>query len=270
MTSARRLAMIVMALPVFEGMLGRHQVPVVQDLINRFFTYLAEGALYAVLCFTLYLAIEPFVRRTWPKVLIAWTRLLGGGFRDPMVGRSLLYGAAMLGVTRLASILKQPLEAMLGDAPGLPALVNGYAVASGRVALADIAAQLPNSMFNGLFFLTLLVVVRMVGRRAWLSYLVLSAITAFFMAQSFSSLSTGFMLSIPIAILWTTILVRVGMLAFFFGLFLQNTLSILPMTLDTSQAYSSTSMLSMLGMVVLLVLALGSALGGRSLLRDET
>ena len=41
-----------------------------------------------------YLAVEPFVRRRWPHLLIAWTRLLSGGYRDPLIGAQLLTGGA--------------------------------------------------------------------------------------------------------------------------------------------------------------------------------
>src|SRR5262249_60416876 len=33
----------------------------------------------------LYLALEPYLRRSWPHALIGWTRLISGGLRDPLV-----------------------------------------------------------------------------------------------------------------------------------------------------------------------------------------
>ena len=36
------------------------------------------------------IAIQPFVRRYLPEVLISWSCLLGGRYRDPRVGRDLL------------------------------------------------------------------------------------------------------------------------------------------------------------------------------------
>ncbi len=41
-----------------------------------------------------YIAAEPLVRRRWPRMLIGWSRVLAGRFRDPMVGRDLLAGLA--------------------------------------------------------------------------------------------------------------------------------------------------------------------------------
>lgn len=41
----------------------------------------------------MYLALEPYVRRYWPQVLISWTRVVQGQFRDRLVGRELLIGS---------------------------------------------------------------------------------------------------------------------------------------------------------------------------------
>lgn len=42
-----------------------------------------------------YLALEPYVRKWWPRCLIASNRLLDGGWRDPLVGRDLLVGVSL-------------------------------------------------------------------------------------------------------------------------------------------------------------------------------
>jgi hypothetical protein len=42
-----------------------------------------------------YLALEPYVRKLWPKALISWSRILAGRFRDPMVGRDILAGVTL-------------------------------------------------------------------------------------------------------------------------------------------------------------------------------
>lgn len=40
-----------------------------------------------------YMAMEPAMRRRWAKLLISWSRLMSGRFRDPLVGRDILIGA---------------------------------------------------------------------------------------------------------------------------------------------------------------------------------
>jgi hypothetical protein len=39
-----------------------------------------------------YLALEPYIRRTWPELLVSWARILSGEFTDPLVGRDLIFG----------------------------------------------------------------------------------------------------------------------------------------------------------------------------------
>ena len=52
-----------------------------------------EGALHlSVRVILLYLALEPFVRRRWPRLLVGWNRLLSGRLRDDSVGREILCG----------------------------------------------------------------------------------------------------------------------------------------------------------------------------------
>jgi hypothetical protein len=69
---------------------------------------LSWGLLVAGFCWLGYLAAEPLLRRRWPDVLVTWTRLLAGEFRDPLVGRDLLVGCSvgpLLAVIALASLL---------------------------------------------------------------------------------------------------------------------------------------------------------------------
>src|SRR5260370_25419213 len=39
-----------------------------------------------------YIALEPVVRRLWPRTLISWTRVLAGRWKDPLVARDVLIG----------------------------------------------------------------------------------------------------------------------------------------------------------------------------------
>jgi hypothetical protein len=48
-----------------------------------------------------YVAIEPYVRRLWPDMLVGWARLVSGRVRDPLVGRDVVIG----GVAGLALCL---------------------------------------------------------------------------------------------------------------------------------------------------------------------
>ena len=66
----------------------------------------------------LYMALEPFVRRRWPNLIISWSRLVAGDFRDPMVGRDILIGG-MLGFCHTLAIYLVTWIRMLYEGSGL-------------------------------------------------------------------------------------------------------------------------------------------------------
>lgn len=91
---ARRLAGVALLLPVIGWVFGAHHVPDVGIEQGRLFETVAQSLFGAGMLWVFYLAAEPYVRRSWPHILITWSRLLGGRFRDALVGRDLLVGAA--------------------------------------------------------------------------------------------------------------------------------------------------------------------------------
>jgi hypothetical protein len=49
----------------------------------------------AYLFWILYIAAEPYVRRRWPQILVSWTQLLSGEWRDTLIARDVLIGCAL-------------------------------------------------------------------------------------------------------------------------------------------------------------------------------
>lgn len=70
---------------------------------------LATATFYGVFVWTLYIALEPFVRRQWPQTLISWTAALSGRVRDRVVGRDVLFGGVIVVlVLRLVAVWTAP------------------------------------------------------------------------------------------------------------------------------------------------------------------
>jgi hypothetical protein len=88
---AVRLGLVAFALKLLCWALSAHHVAseAEQSSVGE---ALATALINGVLMWGLYLALEPWVRRYWPQTLITWSRVLSGQFRDPMVGRDLLFG----------------------------------------------------------------------------------------------------------------------------------------------------------------------------------
>ena len=88
---AFRLAVVVFVLQMMLWMCRSHFVPSL-DVIGTLVLAISTGLFLSALVLVLYLALEPYIRRHWPQTIISWNRVLIGNFRDPLVGRDILYG----------------------------------------------------------------------------------------------------------------------------------------------------------------------------------
>jgi hypothetical protein len=91
---ANRVAAFVFASAWLQGMLSAHHVALSSEF-HVFIVRALSAAIPAADTWALYLAFEPYVRRRWPQSMISWSRVLSGGFRDPLVGGHLLIGVAL-------------------------------------------------------------------------------------------------------------------------------------------------------------------------------
>ena len=91
---ARRLSLCYGGLLFLSWMVGSHHILDQEAETVLEFAALGQAVATGLGMWFIYIALEPDVRRTWPRALIGWTRLLAGRFRDPLVGREILFGIA--------------------------------------------------------------------------------------------------------------------------------------------------------------------------------
>jgi hypothetical protein len=77
-----------------QWVFSAHHVPDVYLSLNVIQAELGHLIFVSAQLCMYYLAVEPYVRRRWPWGVVAWNRLLDGRWRDPLVGRDVLIGAA--------------------------------------------------------------------------------------------------------------------------------------------------------------------------------
>jgi hypothetical protein len=78
-------------------------VQIAEEERIRFFDGISLALFVGGAMLLIYLALEPFVRRSWPMMLVGWSRVFGGRLRDAVVGRELLIGVtAGLATTAVA------------------------------------------------------------------------------------------------------------------------------------------------------------------------
>jgi Protein kinase domain len=88
---ASRLFTVLTCCMCLSFLLNSHFAPYPLYIWSQFL-FLAIPMLTSLLAWVGYMALEPYVRRTWPQVMVSWQRLLNGRFRDPLIGRDLLLG----------------------------------------------------------------------------------------------------------------------------------------------------------------------------------
>jgi serine/threonine-protein kinase len=255
---AIHLAALVFALSVGQWLLGAAHFSDVDAEQSRFSVTLGSAILSASLYGLLYLAIEPQVRRLWPHLLVTWSRLVSGRWRDPLLGRDLVMGSLMGMTMTLITFGHYQLPAWFGwPAFAPPSPVVSTLAGSGAYwshILAVLSAAIGNAMLGGVA-ITLL---RLVVRNDWLAYVITTLLASFLAARGqietgsvALDLALGVLLVVPV--LWA--IVRFGFVAGIVAFSVHFLTKDVPMTLDTSRLYFTD------GLTVAILVTLAAGIG---------
>jgi hypothetical protein len=237
---------------------------------NRIFEHLSMDLAQGVFVGIAYLALEPFVRRRCPRLLISWTRLLQGGWRDPLVGSDVLKGVALGAVLGIVVLLEDVLYLRASVVPG-PSDIIERALLGARQLAGDILGQATFYLWASLILLFIFFLGRLAFRRDYAGGVL---VVLFGLSDLlFPWPSMGIHMAINLvawgALGW--VLVRLGFLSMVvmvtsvaIGTF------IVPSTLDPSRWYFVYSLSIKLAVLAFAVGACRIAMGGRSALSDET
>jgi hypothetical protein len=236
------------------------------QIIQLFGFGIAEG----FVAWIAYLAMEPYLRRSWPHILIGWHRFVAGRIRDARVGREVLLGL-VAGLLLAAIQSELAVQMRLGDFP-YPAPL--HLVTSPRDLFASLIGALSEACINPLFGgLVLLVATVLLRRRTWA---IAGLWTATFLIaggeEFYFDLQYALALMFLLATFWTLVLVRVGLLGFAV-MTLAGLLIDFPLTLDSSAWYFPHSLIPLVALLAVGVWAAWRSLGRRAdlsrLLGDE-
>jgi serine/threonine-protein kinase len=180
---AARAAAAILVIVTLSWLFSAHHVADPSVETNQFFTMLAQALFQAGLFWLFYLAIEPQVRRVWPHILITWSRLLSGAFRDPLVGRDLLVGLSAGLLLTVITLLFSAVPQIAGLPQFAPALPDLNAADGAGRFVARVLVALAQSLQNGALGVLGLVLLRMVLKRTWLAFVFGSLMFGFMAAQ---------------------------------------------------------------------------------------
>ena len=259
---ASRIAAFVFAAYAVWWLWGAHHVPNFYEF-GLFIMFLSVTVLVSAFLWILYIALEPYVRRRWPATLVSWSRLLAGGFRDPLVGRDVLVGCLLSTVSVVLARAGWFVPLWLGSPPLQPYAGPTHAFLGARAIVSDASNSLPVAIFIGLAYLFVLFLLRVLLRKQWAAAGAFVLLFTMFGTLPSESPAVFAVREVIINSLTVFLLVRFGVLAviasIFFGVFLGN----FPLTTDTSAWYASIGFAGILLMAAMAFYGFYTSLGGQ-------
>jgi len=265
---AFRVALLLAGAGILSWSLGAHHVAdwgAESSLVGR-------GAglvvLQAAFVWLFYLAVEPYARRLRPWTLVSWTRFLGGGLGDPVVGRDMLVGLAWAVLLFALVPLPYVLPGFFGQPP--PDLMGGYLdpLLGAAPLVGSMLGMASEATLFSMGAMLLFVLARLLLRR---DALAAAAVVLLLLAPGAAAGGESAWFIQPVMavwyVSWILLLLRFGLLAAIVGLFAHDLLVALPLTADLAAWTAGPTLLTLTLVAALAVLASRSALGGTGLRR---
>jgi len=261
---AFRLAVFVFAVLMLEWLCTTNHVPNVAEF-GGFVSAVSRALLGGGFFWMIYMALEPYVRRRWPQSMIAWSRLLGGAVRDPLVGGNLVIGAAF-GVATAAVFLVHNLvlnvDRVQSTRLDLDAVLDARHMASLFLTILLVYIGFALASFFVFFLLRALV------RNQWLAaavFTILVMLIGLFDSANHPVISAAFTF-VPI-ILILLITIRFGVLAMIADFVTTAVLIEFPVTTDFSTWYAGSTIFAFAVVLALTAYAFHTAVAGRTLFK---
>jgi predicted Ser/Thr protein kinase len=215
-----------------------------------------------------YISFEPFVRRRWPQTMISWSRVLTGGFRDPLVGRDLLIGC----LSGVVLALIQGFGNLLYDIHGTTATkisTDLVTLSGGRFLAGEFLYLFVDILNKSLGILFLIFLFLVLVRKQWLAAGVVIISLAGIYAANDPNPFIGWPINILFFGLMVFTLMRFGLLAVAAALFVAIFLNQFPLNTDWSVWYAGDVAFTVILIVALAVYGFRTALAGQPLFSGE-
>lgn len=265
---AFKLVLAVFLLTFFGIFLGMDHVPSIFPELDRFMLALREALRAAGFTGLMYLALEPYVRRNWPELIVSWNRMLAGDWRDPLVGRDVLVGT-LVGIAHFSFIYlgKMGERFFYNNTSVIPFPVN-EALSGLRFSVADILRNAGDGFGTGFMFICFLVILLMILRRRIYTgltvFVLLFTVEALFFAQTLIYIPVTLGISLMLTVMFSRFGLVATVTAMFVFFLIQNAL----FTLNFSAWYASGMFLNVFLILALLMYGFRISLANKPLFGD--
>jgi serine/threonine-protein kinase len=260
---ARRVGMIVFLLCMLMWICRANHIPNLAEF-NLFLIALSWALLATGLVMLVYLALEPYIRRREPHTLIAWSRVIGGQLRDPLVGRDVLVGVVFGVWLAMFESCDNILLPLIGLKPPRPGVLATESLLGMRLAIGSVLLYTLIYILYALAIFFGISMLRVGLRKEWLAtglFLLISGLSNY--GGEYPWLNVLFVSIIFLFLI--LILKRFGLVALIVGLVVQNLLVVFPATTHLAQWYATSGLFALLTILALAFYGFHSALAGQSL-----
>jgi hypothetical protein len=259
---AFRLALVYFVGQAAARILFAHHVPDLRLELNLLAVPTAVAFFTAGLIWAYYMALEPYVRRSWPEYLISWTRLLGGNYRDAMVGRDLLIGCGIGAAIALIVHVVNALPAWFNLAGQTPINGNGPAIGTTARFVGALLQYSTGPLFSGLTVLFLFFIVRSVIKNYGAAVVAMGVLVTLTNLGNENVIAETFA-AIAVASLILLALLRFGLLALTVSILVQQVLIAFPVALDASRWYFARGFVPVIIVLALAIYGFRNSLGSQ-------
>jgi serine/threonine-protein kinase len=197
--------------------------------------------------------MEPFVRRRWPQMLISWTRLVSGDWRDPLVARDMFIGFAC-GILCLFiwTFLRSYVDIQ-------PTTFSFNTVLGARFFISSLLIGFIFNLFSTLFGICLLYLLAVLLRNQKAAFAALLFIQVLLNALQ-STVIWTYPSFLAIFSLFLILLIRFGIIAAISANVVQSIFQNFPVTYDTSAWYAETGFAALAILAVIVLYAFRTSL----------
>lgn len=267
LSGAWRLSLFFLSASVLSWLvMAHHSWSFFDELWGLIAPIVGRSVVFAGMIWIMYVALEPYARQRWPWRMVGWSRLLVGRWRDPLLGRDILIGAAGAILYRALHALGFLAPSALGWRSEIPAILGAETLSHPAFPVAIFLLRPFQAMV--LFFYFWLV--GLIVRKDWLTASVWIGVGfAFTLAPILASgwqAAAVFTLASSLAIgaITVIILIRYGLLAFACFCMFNGVFEILPVTANGSVWYASVGIAYLLFLAGVAIGACVIALDGRA------
>jgi predicted Ser/Thr protein kinase len=248
---------VYMLLWIFEGHFTAQAA-----MLGQFAMALATSLFDAALIWTVYLALEPYVRRHWPHSIVSWSRLINGQVRDPAVGRDVLFGVVLGMLWTMIGAVGDIFGAAVGAAPGFH---NVDFLEGMRGTMGAWTAQVTGAVRITLVFFFMLFILRALLRNKWLAAAAFVAIWTVLQTLGSSHPWIALPIVFAVYVIAAFALVRFGLVTLAVAAFTTDAIGNVPMTLNPSIWYFGSVVFVVASIILLATWAFHAATAGRKL-----